>query len=113
MRRGLTGLMADVLRKQAHLTVVAVTELPLGGVAVAGEPLPAGSWGGRLIAYVTQGTNDESELAAFVDRAFALLGETLGPSAAPCYVAVQPLPAAAWGYDGRTQLERGRAVAPA
>lgn len=111
VRAGLTRLMADVLRKRADLTVVSTRSTPPGGLAIGGEVLPAAHWSGRLIAYVTQGTNTEDEKKQFLAQAYDLLCEHLGEPASPFYIVVQEVPAGAWGFDGRSQADRARAVA--
>lgn len=103
LQRETTRLMRDVLHKEAALTVVGVSHLPAGAVAASGEPVAAAAW---LHALITAGTNSSGEKAAFIAAAEAMLGASLGTSAAPTYVALQELPATDWGYDGRTQAAR-------
>ena len=108
VRAGLTRLMADVLRKRADLTVAAITVHPAAGVAIGGADLAAGGWSGRLVAYVTQGTNTDEEKARFLGEAYRLLCQHLGEPASPFYIVVQEVPAGAWGYDGRSQASRAQ-----
>ena len=98
-----TELMRDILRKQAALTVVAVTSLPAGAFSANGVAVQQGA---SLHASVTAGTNSDDEKAAFIAAAEAMLRKALGRLDAPVYVIVQEISAADWGYDGRTQAAR-------
>lgn len=110
VRQGLTRLMSDVLRKRADLTVVRVaTERP-ESIAIGGAELPAGQWSGRLVAYITSGTNSEGEKARFLAEAYKLLAQHLSPPSSPFYIVIQEVSGAAWGYDGRSQADRAAPV---
>ncbi|WP_412480045.1 tautomerase family protein [Azonexus sp. IMCC34839] len=98
-----TTLMRDILRKQAPLTVVAISQLPEGSLSANGQGVPLGAF---LEATVTAGTNTDDEKAAFIVAAEAMLRDALGRLDAPVYVIVQEIPATDWGYDGRTQAAR-------
>lgn len=98
-----TRLMQEVLHKEAALTVVAVAQLPSGAVAAGGQPVAVAA---SLQALITAGGNDAAAKAAFVSAATRMLSAAIGETAAPIYVALHELPAAAWGYDGRTQAAR-------
>lgn len=105
----LTALMASVMRKRADLTVVAISQ-PSGSCIAAGSiRLLAPAWGGRLVVYVTAGTNDDDEKAQFIARAFAAISRAFGEPTAPFYIVVQEVPAGAWGYGGQTQSSRAKA----
>lgn len=108
VREGLTQLMADVLRKRADLTVVGITLDSPSGITIGGTLLESGKWSGRLVAYVTAGTNSEGEKARFLAEAYRLLAQHLSPPASPFYIVVQEVPAGAWGYDGRSQADRAQ-----
>lgn len=95
-----TRLMRDVLRKEAALTVVAVTALPAAAVTAGGEPAAVATW---LQGQITAGTNSAAEKAAFIAAAEAMLAAALGTRAAPTYVVLHELPATEWGYDGLSQ----------
>ncbi len=98
-----TALMRDILRKQAPLTVVAISQLPEGALSANGLGVSLGAF---LEATVTAGTNTDDEKAAFIAAAEAMLRDALGRLDAPVYVIVQEIPATDWGYDGRTQAAR-------
>jgi 4-oxalocrotonate tautomerase len=87
----------------AALTVVSVTQLPLGAFSANGQPVAVGT---SLQAMITAGTNSAAEKADFIFAAKSLLTAAIGPSDAPVYVALHELPAESWGYDGQTQAAR-------
>lgn len=107
-----TELMARILRKEAALTVVSVTQAPAGSHAVGGAALAAAA---SLQALVTAGSNSDAEKADFILAAKTMLtagradcpwATAFAASPAPLYVALHELPAASWGYDGQTQAAR-------
>lgn len=98
-----THLMQTILHKEAALTVVSVTQLPAGSFSAGGEPVAVGA---SLQATITAGTNSETEKAAFIFAANAMLTAAIGSTTAPIYVALLELPADSWGYDGQTQAAR-------
>jgi len=107
-----TELMQRILRKEAALTVVSVTQQPTGSHAVGGVPLLASA---SLQALITAGSNNEAEKADFIFAAQAMLtagrancpwADAFTASSVPLYVALHELPATSWGYDGRTQAAR-------
>jgi 4-oxalocrotonate tautomerase len=98
-----TQLMANILRKEAALTVVCVTQLPADACSANGQTVPSAA---SLQAMITAGTNNPAEKAAFIRAANQLLHDAIGSSVAPIYVALHELPADSWGYDGETQAAR-------
>lgn len=111
LQRRMTALMADLLGKQAGLTVVAVQQQPATGWSVGGVA-PVGTAAlAHVEAFITAGTNSAAQKAAFIRAAHGALATVLGPLASPTYVLVQELPAGDWGYDGATQAAR-RVAAP-
>jgi len=107
-----TELMQRILRKEAALTVVSVTQAPAGSHAVGGVPIVASA---SLQALITAGSNSEAEKADFIFAAQAMLtagradcpwAEAFTASSVPLYVALHELPATSWGYDGQTQAAR-------
>lgn len=113
LQRGLTDLMATVLKKKRPLTVVEIEIATNSLLSGGAEPLSPGQWSGRLMAFVTAGTNNADEKAAFLKAAHQLLIGQFGPAATPLYLIVQELPGDAWGYDGLSQAARARAAVPA
>lgn len=98
-----TRLMQSILRKEAALTVVCVTQLPAGAFSANGQPVAAAA---SMQAMITAGTNSAAEKADFIFAARSVLTAAIGQSAAPVYVALHELPADSWGYDGETQAAR-------
>ena len=111
VQQGLTDLMADILRKRADLTVVSVGPQPRPSISIGARSLGPDSWSGRLMAYVTEGTNTEDEKARFLQAAHALLSRHLSAPASPFYIVVEEVPAGSWGYDGLSQADRAATVA--
>lgn len=103
LQRETTRLMREVLKKDAALTVVAISHLASGAFSADGRPVPVAA---SLVATITAGTNSTAEKAAFIAEATRMINAAIGPSAAPVYVALQELPTADWGYDGRSQAAR-------
>jgi len=62
---------------------------------------------------VTRDTNTDDEKAAYVRAMFDGMQHLLGPLHEASYVIVDEVPAAAWGYGGRTQAARFAAAAAA
>jgi len=58
--------------------------------------------GGRSLA----GTNMKTEMAAYLEAVFAGLSATLGNVHEESYILVHEVPAAAYGYGGKTQEHR-------
>src|SRR5664279_5151798 len=79
-----TRLMQSILRKEAALTVVSVTQLPEDAFSANGQAVAAAA---SLQAMITAGTNSAAEKADFIFAAKSLLTVAIGPSAAPIYVA--------------------------
>jgi 4-oxalocrotonate tautomerase len=108
IQQGLTALMAAVLDKVASLTVVSVCEhLEPGSWSVGGRALTPSQWCASLHVAITEGSNSEGQQATFIAQAHDLLQAVMGqPPAAPLYIVVHNVPAAHWGYGGRTQASR-------
>lgn len=103
LQREATRLMADILRKDAALTVVSITQLPTGAFSANGQAVTIAA---SLQAMITAGTNSTAEKADFIFAAKSLFTVGFGPSDAPVYVALHEIPADSWGYDGQTQAAR-------
>ncbi len=114
LQSGLTQLMASVLHKRADLTVVRISATSGTHWFRGAQPLTKAHWCASLVVHVTAGTNTSEEVSAFIEAAHSLLCEVLGgPASAPVYIVLSEIPAANWGYDGKTQLARRQAtVAP-
>ena len=113
VQHGLTQLMASVLGKVAHLTVVQVRENPDRSLwSVGGRPLTDAQWCASLQVAITEGTNSLPQHSEFLAAAHELLQTTMGcPPSAPLYIVLNNVPAAHWGYGGHTQASRRVAAA--
>lgn len=108
----LTGLTAEILRKEARLTSVAVQYVApehwvIGRSSLATERKASFF----LDVRVTTGSNIREEKARYVTAVFARMSELLGPLHEASYVHVHDVAADAWGYGGRTQAQRRAAMA--
>ncbi|UGT42632.1 hypothetical protein LTV02_04220 [Nocardia yamanashiensis] len=103
---GITALLEKDLHKEPEVTVVHVNLVPGDTWFVAAEPEQA--TGAHLEVSITAGTNTAAEKAAFIEHAYALLSDRLGPLPAAAYVALYELDGESYGYNGVTQLARRR-----
>ena len=104
LQTGVTDAMVDYLHKERALTVVAVGGDDNNHWSAGGRPLVGR--GATIQAFITAGTNNSVEKAAFIAACYDLLVAVLGPLSAPAYVVVQEVPAGDWGYDGLSQAAR-------
>ncbi|HTH40047.1 MAG TPA: hypothetical protein VL968_04605 [Rhodocyclaceae bacterium] len=104
LQAGVTDALVDYLHKERTLTVVSVGSDDCAHWSADGRPL-AGR-GAAVQAFITAGTNNSAEKAAFIAACYDLLAAVLGPLSAPTYVVVQEVPAGDWGYDGLSQAAR-------
>jgi 4-oxalocrotonate tautomerase len=92
------------LGKNPNLTAVAVSYIDPRHWFAGGKSL--GAQGKRsfwLDIKVVDGTNTKTELAAYLERVFAAMSEILKPVHQESYVLVHEVPAAAYGFGGKTQ----------
>lgn len=106
----LVALTADILRKDARLTSVAIAHAPetrwfVGGTALAAQ----GRTSFFVDVRVTAGTNTPDERARYIALVFERMRELLGDVHEASYVHVHEVDADSWGYGGRTQAERAAA----
>jgi 4-oxalocrotonate tautomerase len=100
----LTELTDRHLGKDPALTAVAIRHLDQDQWFVGGEALSrrnAASF--SLHIAVTEGTNTKPQMAAYIEAVFAAMTEILDAVRDESYVIVAEVPAAAWGYGGKTQ----------
>ena len=95
------------LHKDPTVTAVAITyHAPenwiVGGTSLASQGRNS-FW---LDIKVTAGTNTKSELADYIDAVFSAMGRLLGALHDTSYTVVHEVPAAAWGFAGKTQEHR-------
>jgi 4-oxalocrotonate tautomerase len=99
-----TELTRVHLRKDPTITAVAVSYIDpqhwfAGGTSLASQGLNT-FW---LDIKVVDGTNTKQELAAYLEAVFAALSELLGDVHSESYILVHEVPAAAYGFGGKTQ----------
>lgn len=102
LHRDIAGLLVTVLEKNADLTAVRIEETPPTHWAVGG-------WTGtaaHLDVKITENTNTPDQKRRFVAAAHEVLRDVLGDLPYATYVVIDEVPAANWGYGGRTQGER-------
>ena len=75
LQKGITSLMAEVLRKQGPLTAVLVEQVAATGWSIGGEPVTRAA---QVDAYVSAGTNTPEEKSRYIAAVFALLRTVLG-----------------------------------
>lgn len=99
-----TTLTKNHLRKDPTITAVAVNYLDpehwfAGGRSLAEQGANT-FW---LDIKVVDGTNTKPELADYIEHIFAAMGRMLGRVHSESYVLVHEVPAAAYGFGGKTQ----------
>lgn len=99
-----SALTQTHLRKDPTITAVAVTYIDprhwfAGGTSLAAQ----GKRSFWLDIKVVDGTNTKAEMAAYLEAVFAKLAETLAPVHHESYILVHEVPAAAYGFGGKTQ----------
>jgi 4-oxalocrotonate tautomerase len=99
-----TEITARHLRKDPTLTAVAVTYHDPQHWFAGGKSLAAhGTNTFWLDIKVVDGTNTKLELEAYLKAIFAAFGRILGTVHEESYVFVHEVPAASYGYGGKTQ----------
>lgn len=104
LARRSTDLIVDRLGKRREVTAVLVETAADPVWLIDGKPAAATQTHCEIA--ITDGTNDATAIARMIGAMQALLAETLGGTPEASYVVVRALPAAHWGYDGRTQAAR-------
>lgn len=99
-----SDLTKTQLRKDPTVTAVSVSYIDpehwfAGGASLA-EQSKVTFW---LDIKVVDGTNTKVELASYLEAVFAGMSELLGNVHAESYVLVHEVPAAAYGFGGKTQ----------
>ena len=92
------------LKKDSTITSVSVSYLDPDHWFVGGQPLTEqGKTSFWLDIKVVDGTNTKSEMAAYLESVFAAMSKTIGNVHGESYILVHEVPAAAYGYGGKTQ----------
>jgi 4-oxalocrotonate tautomerase len=99
-----TELTRDHLRKDPTITAVAVSYIDpqhwfAGGTSLVSQ----GRHTFWLDIKVVDGTNTKQELASYLEAVFATLSDILGKTHTESYILVHEVPAAAYGFGGKTQ----------
>ena len=103
----LSELTQSHLRKDPAVTSVAITYLSPENWIVGGASLASqGRSSFWLDIKVTAGTNTKPEMADYIEGVFAAMGRLLGALHETSYIVVHEVPAAAWGFGGKTQEHR-------
>lgn len=105
--RELSQITASILHKDPVVTSVAINFTApehwiVGGTSLASQGRNS-FW---LDIKVTAGTNTKSEMADYIDAVFTMMGRLLGALHETSYAVVHEVPAAAWGFAGKTQEQR-------
>ncbi|GAB0105704.1 hypothetical protein JMUB6875_46850 [Nocardia sp. JMUB6875] len=103
----ITALLEKDLLKEPEVTVVQINLVPADRWFVA-NARPVEATGAHLEVSITAGTNTSQEKAAFIEHAYTVLADRLGPLPAAAYVALYELDGESYGYNGVTQLARRR-----
>lgn len=100
-------LTAQHLRKDPTVTSISISAVDPQHWFIAGRSLSQWDkpsfW---LDIKVVDGTNTKQELSAYVEAIFASLSDLLGGAHEESYVLVHEVPAAAYGFGGKTQEYR-------
>ena len=95
---------ATHLRKDPTITAIAFSQIEPQHWFVGGKSLSeAGKNSFWLDIKVVDGTNTKLEMEAYLGAVFAAFGRLLGEVHEESYVLIHEVPAAAYGYGGRSQ----------
>lgn len=103
---------ARLLHKNRALTAVMIHSAPtawfIGGESLS-TPLPSETRTFALDISITAGTNTAEQKTAWIAAAWNTMQQAIpGLLAEASYIRITEIPAADWGYGGKTQAERGR-----
>jgi phenylpyruvate tautomerase PptA (4-oxalocrotonate tautomerase family) len=99
----ITSLMVDVLGRTKKLVVVSVRTSPAVDWSAGGNPAGvAGLIGIQGLIRIVAGSCSDEQKARVVADSTAALREELGDPTMPLYILFDEVPAASWGYGGRT-----------
>lgn len=100
----LTELTNTHLGKDPALTTVTIRTLDHDHWFIAGQALSGPSADSfSLQITVTEGTNTKQQFSAYIEAVFQAMSEHLGGIRDESYIVVEEVPAASWGYGGKTQ----------
>jgi 4-oxalocrotonate tautomerase len=99
-----TELTKSHLKKDPTITAVAIHYVDPAHWFAGGKSLAAqGANTFWLDIKVVDGTNTKQEIASYLEDVFATLSGTLGTTHTESYILVHEVPAAAYGFGGKTQ----------
>ena len=99
-----TELTKSHLKKDPTITAVAIHYVDPAHWFAGGKSLASqGANSFWLDIKVVDGTNTKQEMANYLEAVFATLGDTLGGTHTESYILVHEVPAAAYGFGGKTQ----------
>ena len=102
----LTDLMVDVLGRTRKLVLVSLHSVPASDWAVGGDVCKAdGLVGVQVVIRIIAGVNSDEQKSRMIAETTTALRNELGDPILPFYVTIDEVPAAAWGYNGRTVAE--------
>jgi 4-oxalocrotonate tautomerase len=102
----ITDLMVDVLGRTRKLVVVSLSASPASDWAAGGETPTADRFvGAQAVIRIIAGVNSDEQKSQMIAKTTAALRRQLGDPIFPLYVTFEEVPAAAFGYDGRTIAE--------
>jgi 4-oxalocrotonate tautomerase len=109
---GITDLMVDVMGRTRKLVVVSLSVSPVSDWAVGGEAAKGdGLVGIQAVIRIIAGANSDEQKSRMIAETTTVLTKELGDPILPLYVTFDEVPAAAWGYNGRTVAEIAAAKA--
>ncbi len=99
-----SGLTRSHLKKDPTITAIIIQYADpehwfAGGQSLAEQKL-ASFW---LDIKIVDGTNTKAEIADYMEDVFATVSRTLGPTHHESYILVHEVPAAAYGFGGKSQ----------
>jgi 4-oxalocrotonate tautomerase len=104
LARSLTDLTERHLHKAPSLTAVAVNFVEPSHWFVAGQSIESQDLNSfALDIKITAATNTKPEMAGYIEAVFQTMAQLLGQLHEASYVVIHEVPAAAWGYAGKTQ----------
>ena len=103
----LSELTMRILHKDPAVTSVAINYISPENWIVGGKSLASQARNSFFLDIkVTAGTNTKSEMADYIESVFGSMGRVLGKLHDTSYTVVHEVPAAAWGFAGKTQEYR-------
>lgn len=110
--QSLTTLTAEILRKKAEATAVAIETVAPSAWFISGASLVSRKSNSFFLDIkITDGTNTKEEKAAYIRSVFAEMENLLGGVEETSYIVIHDVRGDSWGFNGKTQ--EFRALNPA